>query len=170
MNRTRIHFLPWTCFYLQTFVLGEAQSWYCVGKYHWDIFRSRDFTCLCSKKCFLQNHVHMEDRREKETQFKALRYQDEMYLNPFMWLLMKVLGHMVWFCIYFLWGLKDSFLIQSFIDLNHGSVWRPYRLLIILSYFYFLSLSCSSSHYKVFLDMLNLCHVVSSCFKSQPFW
>lgn len=77
VNRTRIHFSPHEpvfIFRLLCWVRHRAGT--ALANTTETFLESRDFTCLYSKKCFLQNHVHMEDRREKETQFKALRYQD----------------------------------------------------------------------------------------------
>ena len=77
VNRTRIHFSPHEpvfIFRLLCWVRHRAGT--ALANTTETFLESRDFTCLYSKKCFLQNHVHMEGRREKETQFKALGYQD----------------------------------------------------------------------------------------------
>lgn len=52
-----------------------------------------------------------------------------MYLNPFMWLLLKVLGHMISLVFHFYHPFSQDFmyfcLIQSSVELDCGSVWRP---------------------------------------------
>lgn len=101
VNRTRIHFSPWTCFYLQTFVLGEAQSWYsCLANTTETFLESREILLVYTQKISLPEPCTYADRRRKRLNLKLCDTQDGMYLNPFMWLLMKVLGHMVWFCIF----------------------------------------------------------------------
>ena len=76
----------------------------------------------------------------KRLNLKLCNTRMEMYLNPFMWLLMKVLGHMVWFCIFTTFCLRTYGLLPYPVFYRFES-WlclkAPYRLLIILSYFLF---------------------------------
>lgn len=76
---------------------------------------------------------------------KLCNIRMKMYLNPFMWLLMKVGGHMVSLVFHFYHFFSEDFryscLTQSFKELDlHGSVWRP---LTDFWLFYFSSLFLS---------------------------
>lgn len=89
----------------------------------------------------------------KRLSLKLCDTRMEMYLNPFMWLLMKVLGHMVWFCIYNFFSEDlgtpslSSLLSIWIMALSEGPLQTfDYFILLFIS----LAYRISSSHYKKF--------------------